>query len=146
MASINHKVGIAGSIKEIYSALTTDQGLSRWWTSTTSGAGDVGSIISFRFDTVVVEFEVIELKENTVVGWRHHGEMPDEWSGTIVSFELRQQHNQVIVMFEHGNWQGSADFMAHCSMKWAVFMLSLKLAIETGNGRPYPDDIQIDLD
>ena len=50
MPEIIHRVGIAGSVSEVYNALTTDKGLSRWWTSDTSGAGDVGSIIKFRFD------------------------------------------------------------------------------------------------
>ena len=36
--------------------------------------------------------------------------------------------------------------MAHCSCKWAVFLLSLKDALETGKGRPFPDDIHIDHD
>ena len=36
--------------------------------------------------------------------------------------------------------------MGHCCTKWAVFLLSLKEAIEKGEGRPYPDDIHIDHD
>jgi len=50
MADIIHRVGITGSTREIYNSLTTDEGLSRWWTTDTSGAGEVGSIIKFRFD------------------------------------------------------------------------------------------------
>jgi len=144
MESINLKVGISGSIEDIFIALTTDQGLSSWWTSTTTGAGDVGSIIQFRFDSAVVEFEVVELVKNSLVRWRHFGDMPEEWSGTEVSFTLDEQENQVMLLFKHANWQNAPGFMAHCSMKWAVFMLSLKQAIETGKGSPYPDDIQID--
>jgi hypothetical protein len=30
-------------------------------------------------------------------------------------------------------------------MKWATFMLSLRDYLETGKGRPFPNDIQIDL-
>ena len=144
MVDIIHKVGILGEVDEVYQALTTDQGLSSWWTSTTTGSGDVGSIIKFRFDSVVVEFEVVELQQNSLVRWRHFGDMPEEWSGTEVSFTLDVKENQVMLLFKHSNWQDSPGFMAHCSMKWAVFLLSLKQAIETGKGRPYPDDIQID--
>jgi hypothetical protein len=34
--------------------------------------------------------------------------------------------------------------MAHCSMKWATFMLSLRELVETGKGRPSPVDLKID--
>ena len=34
--------------------------------------------------------------------------------------------------------------MAHCSMKWAAFLLSLRDWVETGAGQPSPDDLKID--
>jgi len=36
MAEIIHRVGIADSANAVYKALTTDEGLSRWWTTDTS--------------------------------------------------------------------------------------------------------------
>jgi len=36
------------------------------------------------------------------------------------------------------------EFMAHCSMKWAVFLMSLRDFVESGNGRPAPEDVKID--
>ncbi|WP_315983248.1 hypothetical protein [Aliamphritea spongicola] len=49
-----------------------------------------------------------------------------------------------MVRFRHANWEEATDFMAHCTTKWAVFLLSLKALIETGTGQPFPDDIHID--
>lgn len=143
MVDIIHKVGIAGSVTDIYAALTTDEGLSRWWTTDTSGAGVVGSIIKFRFNGSGPDFEVLETAEN-LVRWRHSGEEPGPWMGTEVSFQLIPEDSQVIVLFTHSNWQRASDFMAHCSTKWAVFLLSLKQVIETGKGRPFPDDLHIE--
>jgi hypothetical protein len=34
--------------------------------------------------------------------------------------------------------------MAHCSMKWAVFLMSLRDLVETGTGKPAPQDVKID--
>jgi hypothetical protein len=34
--------------------------------------------------------------------------------------------------------------MHHCSTKWATYMLSLKALVETGSGKPSPDDVKID--
>ena len=144
MAEINHRVGIAAVASEVYKALTTDEGLSTWWTTDTTGAGDVGSIIRFRFNGGGPDFEVVELQPGTVVRWRHSGEMPVDWMGTEVSFELSNNGTQTFVRFRHSHWKEASDFMAHCSTKWAVFLLSLKQAIETGSGRPFPNDIHID--
>ena len=144
MAEINHRVGIAAAASEVYKALTTDAGLSTWWTTDTTGAGDIGSIIRFRFNGGGPDFEVIELQPDRLVRWQHSGEMPNDWMGTEASFELTHDGRQTMVRFRHGNWKEASDFMAHCSTKWAVFLLSLKEAIETGSGRPFPYEMHID--
>jgi len=42
--------------------------------------------------------------------------------------------------------RGSAHaFLAHCSTKWGVFMMSMKSCIETGMGQAYPNDVHIDF-
>ncbi len=144
MADINHRVGIKASPEEIYAALTSDEGLAKWWTHDTSGAGAEGSLIEFRFTGMGPDFEVLELIPNKRVRWKHSGNMPDAWMGTEVLFELQTTEAQTFVKFTHSNWQEPTDFMAHCSTKWAVFMLSLKDSIETGKGKPFPNDVQID--
>ena len=146
MVDIIHRVGIASSASKVYDALTTNEGLAKWWTNDTSGAGSVGSIIKFRFGGGGTDFEVIELKTNSIVRWRHSGEIPGAWMGTDVSFHLTSGENQTYVLFSHSNWRESSEFMAHCSTKWGVFLLSLKEALETGEGKPYPNDTHIDHD
>ena len=144
MAEINHRVGIAGSVQAVYAALTTDEGLSGWWTRDTRGAGAVGSVIQFRFDGGGPDFEVMELVPAERVRWRYAGHEPVAWEGTEVLFALEPEDGQVIVRFSHSGWPAVTDFLAHCSTKWGVFLLSLKDLVETGQGRPYPDDIHID--
>ncbi|NVK22562.1 MAG: SRPBCC domain-containing protein [Kangiellaceae bacterium] len=144
MATIYHKVGVKASTDAIYEALTTDQGLSGWWTSTTDGAGDVGSIINFRFNEIVVQFEVAELVPNKKVVWKHHADMPEAWTPTHVSFELEQTDEQVFIHFKQYDWEEETPFFAHCNLKWAVFLLSLKDLLEKGQGQPFPNDVQID--
>ena len=146
MAEIKHRVGIKGSLDQVYELLTTDAGLSRWWTTDTKGAGDVGSIIEFRFGGGGPDFEVIELIPNQRVRWRHSGEMPTAWMGSEILFELYQDEKQIILNFSHYNWTHSDEFLAHCSTKWGVFMMSIKSCIESGRGQPYPDDVHIDFD
>ena len=146
MFEIRHRVGISGSAEEVYQLLTTDEGLARWWTTDTHGAGEPGSVIAFRFGDAGPDFEVVELVANRKVVWRHRGEMPPAWMGSEISFELEPGEKQTFVNFRHYNWAETSSFLAHCSTKWGVFMLSLKSSIETGRGQPFPDDIHIDFD
>jgi len=144
MPDINHRVGIKASPEKIYEALTTNEGLASWWTNDVSGAGDVGAVIEFRFDGGGPDFAVTELVPNQLVRWKHSGNMPQPWMGTEILFELQLEAEQTFVRFTHANWQQTTDFMAHCSTKWAVFMVSLKEAVEAGHGRPFPTDVHID--
>ncbi len=146
MAEIRHRVGINGSAAKIYELLITDAGLSRWWTTDTSGAGDVGSIIYFAFGNDGPRFQVIELVPEKRVRWRHYGDMPPAWQGTEILFELEPREHQTFVNFSHYDWAEADDFLAHCSTKWGVFMMSMKSCIETGRGQPWPDDVHIDFD
>ncbi len=144
MFDINHRVGIKASPENIYNALTTDDGLAKWWTSDTSGAGEVDSTIEFRFNGEGPDFIVTKLIPNKMVCWLHSKSVPEAWIGTRISFKLEAQEEQTFVRFTHSNWKETTDFMAHCSTKWAVFLLSLKAFLETGEGKPFPNDVKID--
>ena len=87
--------------------------------------------------------EVKALDQNKKVQWRCTSG-PEEWVGTDVIFTLSQDDNQTIVLFGHKNWRDANEFTAHCSMKWATFLLSLRELVETGTGKPSPNDIKID--
>jgi len=87
--------------------------------------------------------EVQELNKNKDVRWRCV-EGPEEWVGTDITFQLSEQDNQTIVLFGHRNWREAVEATAHCSMKWATFLLSLREYVETGKGKPSPHDLKID--
>jgi hypothetical protein len=69
---------------------------------------------------------------------------PPEWIGTDVTFSLSQEDEYTVLLFGHRNWREAVEFTAHCSMKWATFLLSLRDLVENGEGRPSPDDLKID--
>ncbi|HKR06591.1 MAG TPA: SRPBCC domain-containing protein [Bacteroidia bacterium] len=149
MADIIHRIGIKASAKRVYNALSTVKGLAHWWTEDVAGAEQVGGELLFRFHSESGEeigkmvMKAHELNPGKAVRWRC-AEGPAEWIGTEISFELSQQDDQTIVIFGHKNWKEEVEFMAHCSMKWAVFLLSLREYVETGKGKPSPYDLKID--
>ena len=69
---------------------------------------------------------------------------PPEWVGTRVSWDLRQEGDHAILLFRHAGWREEVEFMHHCSTKWAIFLMSLKSLLETGQGSPHPKDVSID--
>lgn len=143
MPDILHQVGIGSSIEKVYDALTTVEGLSRWWTSTTRGDASLGGQIHFQFgERGGFDMKVSELAANRRVVWEVV-EGPPEWLGTRVVFELTQEGEQATVKFAHLGWREPVDFMHHCSTKWGTFLMSLKSMVETGRGAPYPSDVRI---
>lgn len=143
MADILHRVGIKSSLDEVYRALSTREGLAGWWTNHTQGDTTLGGVIQFRFGAGGFDMKVAELEAGKRVRWQVV-DGPPEWIGTTVSWELKQEQEYAIVLFYHRGWKEPVEFMHHCSTKWAVFLLSLKELLETGTGRPDPNDIKTD--
>jgi uncharacterized protein YndB with AHSA1/START domain len=144
MPDILHKVGIRSrSIDDVYQSLATVDGLSHWWTRDTKGESKVGGSLEFRFGNGGFDMKVLDLQPDTRVLWQVI-DGPEEWLGTKISFDLMQNGDWVVVLFKHQGWKEPAEFMHHCSTKWAVFLLSLKSLLETGKGAPWPNEIKLD--
>ncbi len=149
MVDINHRIGIRASVSKVYAALSTPEGVASWWTKDTTGDSRVGGKMNTRFTSPDgkeignMTFDVLELVPNKKVHWRFQSG-PPEWIGTDVVFTLSQVEGYTIVLFSHKNWREFVEFTAHCSMKWATFMLSLREFVETGKGKPSPEDVKID--
>jgi uncharacterized protein YndB with AHSA1/START domain len=150
MVDILHRVGIKSSTEEVYKALTTRDGLAGWWTTNTHGDGKVGTVLQFRFSAGGVEIggfdmKVLELDPARRVLWQVV-DGPPEWIGSKISFELKQSGDQAIVLFKHQGWKEPVEFMHHCSTKWAIYLMSLKSLVESGQGSPNPNDPHISGD
>lgn len=149
MADIIHRIGIKSPIAQVYKAITSLDGLARWWTDEVKGNDQLGGKIEFSFRSVSGEImgrmvmEVQALNAPKDVRWRCI-EGPEEWIGTDITFQLSEQDNQTIVIFGHRNWREATESTAHCSMKWSIFLLSLREYVETGKGKPAPHDLKID--
>lgn len=145
MVDIVHRIGVKDSSPgQVYDALTTLDGLSRWWTSDTTGSVDPGDVIVFRFGARGgFDMKVVDLEPGERVVWQVV-DGPEEWVGTTVRWQIRQEGEWTIVLFAHEGWAEPVEFMHHCSTKWATFLMSLKSLLETGEGAPHPRDVAID--
>jgi uncharacterized protein YndB with AHSA1/START domain len=144
MVDILHRIGVKNATPaQVYDALTTVDGLAAWWTDDTKGSTDVGGVLEFRFPPVGgFDMEIVELKPAQRVQWRVL-DGPDEWIGTTIDWNLRQDGDYTIVMFKHEGWQEPVEFMHHCSTKWGSYLMSMKALVETGTGAPAPGDVPV---
>lgn len=160
MPNIRHEVIIAASAEKVYSAITSQEGLSAWWTPDTIAKTEVGSIARFRFGpTYFKEMKITELKSSDLVKWTCIAGA-DEWIGTTLSFKLeagdkrtilsshpeigdqmqqQNSNNVTLLVLQHDNWKDYSPMYAECSYTWGQFLRSLKLFCENGTGKPWPN-------
>lgn len=144
MPDIVHRVGIRATPRKVYAALTEQNGLAGWWTTSVKASPKVGAILQFRFGNHGFNrMTIVRLAPSRQVQWRCVGGAK-EWIGTRLTFELKRQGSRTIVLFAHRGWRKQAEFMHYWSTKWAMFLLSLKSFLEKGKGTPYPNDTDID--
>ncbi len=145
MPKVKHRVGIVGDINKIYRALYEPEGLNGWWATTTDGVPKKGQVLDLHFrDVVTLSFRVDELAENSCVRF-HCISGPGPWQDCDLTFSLKQDSDQVWVDVVHENKNASGDDFLYFSTKWVCYLLSLRDLIETGKGRPYPNDVKIHL-
>ena len=149
VVDIIHRIGIRAPLSKVYDAVGTAKGVAGWWTRDTTGSDKVGGRTTVRFlgkdgkEIGAMEYAITRLEPGREVRWRFVSG-PPEWVGTEATFELSQDGDTTVLIFGHRGWKEAVEFTAHCSMKWAVFLLSLRELVETGKGRPAPDDLKID--
>ena len=139
MKSICHRLVIEAPPEKIYDALTTQKGLSGWWTPETKAKPEVNSISRFAFGPdYYKEMKITELMPFTSVKWLCLKGYKD-WVGTTLSFELQPHDKGTTLLLQHEGWKAYTPEFASCSYDWALFLRSLKFLCETGKGFPYPD-------
>lgn len=144
MPDIRHRVAIAAPPDQVYEAIATPEGISQWWTRDgVRGESREGSQLQFFFGQPepAAVVDIGRLDPAGQVCWRCVGGA-DEWVGTTLTFDLKDAGGETVVLFTHAGWGSPSEFMAHCSARWAYFLLSLKAYLETGKGTPSPDDLK----
>jgi len=143
MIDIHHRIGIETPQERVHQALATTEGVASWWSRDAEGDAAQGGKLVFCFGRPDrrLELEVVDVTPDRVE-WRVlYG--PDEWLDTTIPFELHEQDGETAVLFTHAGWREAVPFEAHCSTKWAYFLIGLKLLLEGGDASPAPDDLHI---
>jgi uncharacterized protein YndB with AHSA1/START domain len=157
MPNICHRLLIEASPETVYHAITSEEGLSAWWTPNAKVKPEIDSVARFPFGTdYFKEMRITELEAFKWIKWNCI-KADAEWVGTKLSFKLEggdsktllssypemlgqlQQlsgEKATLLIFQHEDWREYTPMFAECSYTWAQFLRSLKLLRETGKGRP----------
>lgn len=139
MEHIRHYLVIKAPVGKVYKAITSQDGLSKWWTEKTIAKPEFGFLNEFRFgEQYHNKMRVTELIPNNSVNWIC--EVGDqEWIDTKISFNLEAKEGKTILRFAQRDWSEATEFYESCNFHWGYFMQSLKMLCETGKGTPHQD-------
>ena len=141
-----HEILINASPTDLYEAVTDVKKLGHWWTTDARGESKVGKNLEFWFSGYRgAVMEVSTLKPDELVRWHVVDGGAKDWIGTEIEFKIFRDQAKTFLHFRHSKWQNDAKSFPHCSMGWAIFLLSLKEFVETGKGRPHPYDMPVNM-
>ena len=141
-----HEILINAPPSELYQAAVDVQRLAHWWTTDVRGESAVGNKLEFWFSGFrAAVIEVTALNPDDLVRWRVVDGGARDWIGTEIEFKIFRDQGRTLLHFLHSRWQQDAKAFPHCSMGWAIFLLSLKEFVETGKGRPHPYDMPVNM-
>jgi uncharacterized protein YndB with AHSA1/START domain len=141
---ITHELQIDVGPAAVYAALTTPDGLARWWSGQQAETTPrEGSEIELE-DQDGLRFRArVDLLDPTSIVKLVHWQVsdgPDEWIGTTVAFRIEgvdttgdgRADAGTVVRFWHGGWELSDGALPRASFGWAMALARLRHVLAPG--------------
>ncbi len=138
-------IEVATTVEKAYNALTRE--ISLWWTEMFEGSSlHTGDLFTIRFgDNIYKTMQVKELSPCSKVIWFVEDSLialPElknrtEWIGTTIIWEIEPKEDDTRIKVTHIGLNPDIECYEICSNGWIQFLGSLKLFLETGEGKPY---------
>ncbi|HEY6950831.1 MAG TPA: SRPBCC domain-containing protein [Bacteroidota bacterium] len=144
MAMIYHQLQIQAAAAKVYEALTTQDGISKWWTADCVVKPEVGFTNEFRIGTQAhYRMRVIHLAPGHSVEWKCLNQH-DDWSGTQISFHLTEKAGITCLDFKHQGFPTESEAFGASSYQWALQLRTLKEYCESSTQQPdKPKEIRL---
>lgn len=138
MKTIIHTVHIHSPREVVYKALTTEEGVTGWWTTKATLHPGVGGVIEFTF---VGDFNPhmsqLALAEGERVAWRCVAGHTN-WLSNTFTFALRNVGGEPSLQFVQEYAQElDDDTYGTYNFNWGYYLGSLKALCEKGAGTPF---------
>lgn len=138
MKKILHAVEVKASRARVFEAITTQTGLSSWWSTNVTVEAGVGGMIDFQFlEGFNPDMKVTNLEPERSAHWRCVGGH-DNWLDNTFSFELTGRGDNTLLMFTQIYARELSDEVyGTYNYNWGYYLDSLRLYCETGTGKPF---------
>jgi len=138
MPNIRHMVTIDASPGKVYDAVSTRNGFAAWWTTEVDEKPGENKFQLYFGPDYFKELHQVEVLANHKARYKVLAGNP-QWLKTEIIFEIRPAGHASKLFFEHNGWKDYTDLYSQCSYDWALYLRSLKAFVETGTGKPFPD-------
>lgn len=145
LENYRHTLPLAAAGDKVLKALTEE--IPLWWTTTFIGAAhQEGHIFTVRFgEDVYKTIRIEELSRPTKVVWKVIDSLiavpglsnQTEWVGTTIVWDLTPRGKSTKLQLTHIGLHPGFECYEICIAGWKQFTDSLKLFVETGEGRPF---------
>ena len=138
MKKIIHTVHIHAPPSAVYAALSTEEGVTGWWTTKATVESGVGGVIRFTFHgDFHPHMKQTALEQERRVAWRCVAGH-DNWRDNTFTFTLRGDGSETSLRFVQEYAQElDDDTYGTYNFNWGYYLNSLKQYCETGRGMPY---------
>jgi uncharacterized protein YndB with AHSA1/START domain len=138
LKKIIHFLRIHAGPGKVYRALTTEEGLTGWWSNSARVEPGLGGVIDFRFaGDFNPDMKVTSLEPNQRVEWKCVAGH-DNWQDNTFLFDLRDANGETDLMFVQVYAQELSDEVyGTYNFNWGYYLGSLKQLCETGTGMPF---------
>jgi uncharacterized protein YndB with AHSA1/START domain len=142
MADMHHLITVDGADADAaYTALTTQDGITGWWTSRAQVSGKaIGDRLTMSFPDASYTWDVrVARTEPTArVEWEFTGGPP--WvQDTRIAWEVEAGDSGVVVRFDHTGFHAADDKFRIITVGWAQVLLCLRSYLESGIRKPFFD-------
>lgn len=138
MKTIIHVTPIKKPRPDVFRALTTQAGLSSWWSKDVTAEARAGSVVHFRFlGDFNTDMEITTLDEPSLVKWRCVSGH-DNWKNNEFEFRLDETSDATRLMFIQSYSRELDDVQYGIyNFNWGFYLDSLRLYCEQGKGKPF---------
>jgi uncharacterized protein YndB with AHSA1/START domain len=138
MRQIVHALDIHAAPSAVYDALTTEAGLTRWWTTKARVDEGEGGLIRFTFaGDFNPQMKQTRLERNRRIEWRCVGGHAN-WQDNSFAFSLEERDDDTLLMFRQDYARELSDEVyGSYNFNWGYYLNSLKVLCETGAGAPF---------
>lgn len=145
------KLSLPVSVEKLYEAVSTEEGVRKWWTEFANVSNEIGSTAEFSLPKAgfYVKAEISALQPNQLVEWKVFDSMHPEasgfsnlrdWEGTIIRFELKEvSGGNSVLSFTHIGLSEKLECYQACERGWTSYLTSLQQLLVSGKGNPYKE-------